>query len=59
VAFGGPYAGLFEICGRQGVDANKLFDVIINTIPEQGTATVRTEEALIATLAVLNALNEG
>jgi predicted SPOUT superfamily RNA methylase MTH1 len=59
VAFGGPYAGLFEICERQGVDANKLFDAIINTIPNQGTATVRTEEALIATLAVLNALNEG
>jgi predicted SPOUT superfamily RNA methylase MTH1 len=59
VAFGGPYAGLFEICERQGVDANKLFDVIINTIPNQGTATVRTEEALIATLAVLNALNGG
>jgi len=56
VAFGGPYAGLFEICERQGVDAGKLFDVIINTIPNQGTATVRTEEALVATLALLNAL---
>jgi len=59
VAFGGPYAGLFEICERQGVDANKLFDAMINTIPNQGTATVRTEEALIATLAVLNVFNEG
>jgi predicted SPOUT superfamily RNA methylase MTH1 len=59
VAFGGPYAGLFEICERQGVDANKLFDAVMNTIPNQGTATVRTEEALIATLAVLNVLNEG
>lgn len=56
VAFGGPYAGLFEICENQGVDAEELFDVIINTIPNQGTATVRTEEALVATLAVLNAL---
>lgn len=59
VAFGGPYAGLFEICERQGVDAGKLFDVIINTIPNQGTATVRTEEALVATLALLNALIGG
>lgn len=59
VAFGGPYAGLFEICERQGVDADKLFDVIINTIPNQGTATVRTEEALVATLALLNALIGG
>lgn len=56
VAFGGSYAGLFEICERQGVDAGKLFDVIINTIPNQGTATVRTEEALVTTLALLNVL---
>lgn len=56
VAFGGPYAGLSEICERQGVDAGKLFDVIINTIPNQGTATVRTEEALVTTLALLNVL---
>ena len=59
VAFGGSYAGLLEICERQGVDANKLFDVVINTIPNQGTATVRTEEALVATLALLNALIRG
>ncbi len=59
VAFGGPYIGLFEICERQGVDADKLFDVVINTIPSQGTATIRTEEALVATLALLNALIEG
>ena len=56
IAFGGPHQGLFEICRRQGVDADKLFDVVINTIPQQGTETVRTEEALIATLALLNAL---
>lgn len=56
VVFGGPYAGLFEICKRQRVDAKGLFDVVVNTIPEQGAATVRTEEALLATLALLNAL---
>jgi len=56
VAFGGPYAGLLEICERQGVDAKELFDVVINTIPNQGTATVRTEEALIVTLGLLNSL---
>jgi len=27
---------------------------MINTIPRQGTETVRTEEAVIATLALLN-----
>lgn len=59
VAFGGPYAGLPEICDRQGVDAGELFDVLVNTIPKQGTVTVRTEEALFATLALLNVLMRG
>ncbi len=55
IAFGGPYEGLFEICERQDVDPDDLFNNIINTVPEQGTETVRSEEALAATLAVLNA----
>ncbi|MFH1821722.1 MAG: RNA methyltransferase [Methanobacteriota archaeon] len=59
VAFGGPYAGLYEICERQGVDALEMFDVFINAVPNQGTATVRTEEALMATLSLLNVLIEG
>jgi predicted SPOUT superfamily RNA methylase MTH1 len=59
VAFGGPYAGLLEMCGRLGVDAKDLFDVVINTIPHQGTATVRTEEALMVTLGLLNSLAWG
>jgi len=59
VVFGGPYAGLLEICKRQGIDAKALFDVVVNTIPNQGTATVRTEEALIVTLALLNVLLGG
>ncbi|MEA1904614.1 MAG: RNA methyltransferase [Candidatus Hadarchaeota archaeon] len=56
VVFGGPYWGLYEICDRQGVDAGKIFDVMLNTIPRQGTSTVRTEEALTASLALLNVL---
>jgi hypothetical protein len=59
VVFGGPHTGLLEICKRQGIDAKELFDVVVNTIPNQGTATVRTEEALIATLALLNVLLGG
>lgn len=54
VAFGGPYRGLFEICEDQDVDPDDLFDEMANAIPQQGTATVRTEEALAATLAILN-----
>lgn len=54
LVFGGPNQGLFEICKKQGDDPNSLFDVIVNTIPNQGTKTVRTEEALTSTLAILN-----
>jgi predicted SPOUT superfamily RNA methylase MTH1 len=53
--FGGPYGGLFEICSSQGVDISR-FDFVVNVIPNQGTATVRTEEALLATLAILNVM---
>lgn len=59
VAFGGPYAGLYEICGRQGINPEKTFDKMVNTVPGQGTSTVRTEEALLATLALLNYLLRG
>ncbi len=59
VSFGGPYQGLYEICEGQAVDPDDLFDIIVNVIPQQGTATVRTEEALNATLAILNIMLEG
>ena len=48
--FGSPRKGVMELLG--GEDYN--FDLILNTIPNQRTATVRTEEALLATLAVFN-----
>ena len=51
ILFGGPYSGLPEtILGQNIVD----FEV--NTVPNQGTVTVRTEEAVIATLAAFNLL---
>jgi predicted SPOUT superfamily RNA methylase MTH1 len=54
VAFGAPARGLHEIVGDEGVDLNDVADFVVNMIPEQGTETVRTEEALFASLAVLN-----
>ncbi len=57
LAFGGPYQGLFEICGEQDVDTDDLFDMMVNSIPQQGTETVRTEEALLATLAIINLIS--
>ena len=55
VLFGAPARGLHEIAKDEGKNLADQVDFLINAIPNQGTETVRTEEALIATLAVLNA----
>jgi methyltransferase len=54
VAFGAPSRGLHEIARDEGLELGGLVDFVVNTVPEQGTATVRTEEALLASLAILN-----
>jgi predicted SPOUT superfamily RNA methylase MTH1 len=54
LAFGAPARGLYEIFKTQGLDLDDAFDFVVNTIPEQGTETVRAEEALIASLAIFN-----
>lgn len=54
VAFGAPTQGLHEIVHQEGFDLDKIVDFVVNTVPMQGTETIRTEEALIASLAVLN-----
>jgi predicted SPOUT superfamily RNA methylase MTH1 len=66
VTFGAPKRGLPKILG---VDPNDIdawadtsddepdrsrFDLWLNTVPNQGSETVRTEEAMFATLACLN-----
>jgi predicted SPOUT superfamily RNA methylase MTH1 len=54
VAFGAPSEGLYEIARREGFNLDEIVGFVVNTVPEQGTETVRTEEAIIASLAVLN-----
>ena len=54
VVFGSPERGLHEIAREGGINLNDIADFVVNTIPEQGTETVRTEEALLASLAILN-----
>ncbi len=56
VAFGAPSQGLREIVKCEGLRLDDIVDFVINTIPTQGTETIRTEEALIASLALLNML---
>jgi hypothetical protein len=54
VAFGAPSRGLHEIAKDEGLRLETIVDFVVNTIPGQGTATVRTEEALLASLAIFN-----
>ena len=58
VLFGSQKEGLFEISKKIGVRLEDVTDFIINFIPEQGTATVRTEEAILATFSIINFLNQ-
>jgi hypothetical protein len=54
VAFGSPTQGLHKIVRQERVNLVDIVDFVINTVPRQGTETIRTEEALTATLAILN-----
>jgi len=54
VAFGAPQRGLHEVAKEEGAKLEAIVDFIVNTVPDQGTATVRTEEALLASLAIFN-----
>jgi hypothetical protein len=54
VAFGAPARGLHEIVRDEGAKLEDIVDFVVNMVPEQGTETVRTEEALLASLAILN-----
>jgi hypothetical protein len=54
VAFGAPTQGLYEIVARERQDLRTIANFVVNTIPNQGVKTVRTEEAMYATLTILN-----
>ena len=54
VVFGAPTQGLREIIRLEGLNLEDVVDFVVNTVPMQGTETIRTEEALIASLAILN-----
>lgn len=52
--FGGPSHGILEFFGSEREAVKSHIDFWINTIPDQGTETVRLEEALFASLGLLN-----
>jgi predicted SPOUT superfamily RNA methylase MTH1 len=55
VAFGSPTRGLYDVAKSEGLRLDDVVDFVVNTVPSQGTETVRTEEALVASLAIFNA----
>jgi predicted SPOUT superfamily RNA methylase MTH1 len=52
--FGAPNRGLFEIAKNEGINLRENTDFVVNIAPKQGTATIRTEEALLAALSIFN-----
>jgi len=58
VVFGSPDKGLFELARQEGFELEGGVDEVLNTIPSQGTRTVRVEEAITATLSILNLVLE-
>lgn len=49
ILFGGPYSGISD-----DIESPNWDIISVNTIPNQGTQTVRTEEAVFATLSIFN-----
>jgi predicted SPOUT superfamily RNA methylase MTH1 len=54
MAFGAPTRGLYEIVKDEGANLDDVVDFVVNTVPGQGTETVRMEEALLGSLAIFN-----
>jgi predicted SPOUT superfamily RNA methylase MTH1 len=52
VVFGAPKHGVHEILAKEGASVRPEF--IVNMFPNQATETVRLEEAVLGTLAILN-----
>lgn len=56
VIFGSPSKGLYEIAKYENLDLYGVTDFVLNSVPCQKVETVRTEEAILVTLGVLNVI---
>ncbi len=52
--YGGPRRGINEIASLEGIDLDRYVEIVVKTIEDQGVLVVRTEEALLATLSILD-----
>jgi len=58
LVFGSPSKGLIEIARDESTRLEEITDFVVNFVPNQGTETVRTEEAVLASLAIMNQYSE-
>ncbi|MCS7128657.1 MAG: putative RNA uridine N3 methyltransferase [Desulfurococcaceae archaeon] len=56
ILFGSPYRGLYAIFESLSRSLDECVDSVLNTLPRQGTVSVRSEEALHSTLTIINLL---
>lgn len=54
ILFGSPSRDLFELSGAEGFDIMEYADFVWNTAPGQMVVSIRTEEALLITLSLVN-----
>jgi methyltransferase len=53
VVFGAPKHGVHDIFAKEGASI-KPYEFVVNMFPNQGAETIRLEEAVLGTLAILN-----
>ncbi|MEM4183952.1 MAG: putative RNA uridine N3 methyltransferase [Candidatus Caldarchaeum sp.] len=53
IVFGSTEKGLKQIAEDLGLNYDELFDITVNVVPNQAVKTIRTEEALAYTLALI------
>ncbi len=58
ILFGGPRKGLYEIFADEGLRLENNVDYVVNFVRNQGTKTIRTEEALPIVLSIIDFLLE-
>ncbi len=58
IAFGSPKTGLVEVLQQESKTPEDVFNYVINTVPRQNVSTIRTDEAVLVSLGILNIARE-
>lgn len=56
--FGSPRKGLYDILKEENLTPEKVADFSLNFVPGQGTVTVRSEEAILISLSIINLIQK-